>query len=658
MKFLCPNCNAKYRIGSEKLVGRQAAKIRCRKCDYRIQIAYRDDGSDEYEVTASPTSLAPAAPPRAPKPLPAPVPPPIVGAPRVRSDKEEAPAGKRPTAAVPGLPGLGAPRSARGAAVAAAEAIPAPAPVRRPVPPPAPVPMALGSSATAQQPSAAAAPQAAPAQALAPAPAPAPVRPAAAGTQLADQFKQSVQAGGAVEEGPQDGWFVGVNGVPVGPIPVGDLRELVVAGHVDRRSLVWREGQAEWRPLGKFPHLARLLDESGASSAAQPNPEPAPEPPPAPAAPPTRANGHAGGAFAAASSAETQEERPSAWGDLDEEEDEDEQPTTVKGRVSVAPPAAQGTPAGDAPPPPAPPPGGLTSTGAIPVAALGGASALSAPPPEGPASTISTTPEPLVDEADASMMRPKRRGPLYAVLAVAAAFVLGAILMHVFGSSAPSDTPKAEPSREPARALAQTAEAETARAQTAPPKETLEEPAPAPPSMEPEASPAEPSPLPGPTAAGTYPVTRPVSGQLAPTQVPDVQSPAPPKPAGGLLSGLGGPQTPGPGGAARSGDSQGGGPGLDSTAIQRTVRRYSPAVRQNCWQRALNARAPGTPSSAKVTAQITVEASGRVQSVSVSGAPRGYPGLARCIETSVKGWTFPRGAGETITNVPFMFVGQ
>ena len=31
MKFLCPNCKAKYQIGPEKLVGRQVAKIRCRK---------------------------------------------------------------------------------------------------------------------------------------------------------------------------------------------------------------------------------------------------------------------------------------------------------------------------------------------------------------------------------------------------------------------------------------------------------------------------------------------------------------------------------------------------------------------------------------------------------------------------------------------------
>ncbi len=669
MKFLCPNCNAKYRIGSEKLVGRQAAKIRCRKCDYRIQIAYRD-GSDEYEVTATPTSLAPPAPqPRAPKPLPAPVPPPVLGTPRA---DDVAPAGKRPTAAVPGLPGLGAPRSVRGGALAAAEAVPAPAAVRRPVPPPAPVPI-VSAMASAQATSTQAAPaQAAPARAVAPPPAAQPVRPAPAGTQLADQFRQSVQAGGgaAVEEGPQDGWFVGVNGVPLGPIPVGDLKELVVAGHVDRRSLVWREGQAEWRPLGKFPHLSRLLDDAGASSSAVQAPNVEQVAPPQPTAPASRANGHAGGAFAAAGgggssagvsagAAEPGEERPSAWGDLDEEEDEDEQPTTVKGRVSVAPPGAPPAAPAAAPPSPGAPlaPPSPTATGSFPMAALGN-NAVSAPPPEGPASSISTTPEPLVDESEASMMRPKRRGRMFAAMAVAAAFVLGAILMHFFSSPTPAEAPKAQPTAEPTRALAET----TAETAPAPPKEVVEEAAPAPPPPEAAAAvpPTEPSAVPPPAAgtAGTYPVTRPVSGQLASGPVPEAPPVAGPKPTSSLLSGLGGPQTPGPGSAAKSGESQGGGSGLDATAIQRTVRRYTPAVRQNCWLRALNARAPGVPTSAKVTAQITVEPSGRVQSVSVSGAPRGYPGLARCIETSVKGWTFPRGAGETITNVPFMFVGQ
>ena len=110
--------------------------------------------------------------------------------------------------------------------------------------------------------------------------------------------------------------------------------------------------------------------------------------------------------------------------------------------------------------------------------------------------------------------------------------------------------------------------------------------------------------------------------------------------------------------AKSAGSGAAAGVGLDATAIQRTVRKYSPAVRQNCWQRALNARAPGVPSSAKVTATITVDSSGKVQSVTAAGAPRGYPGLAHCIEDAVRGWAFPRSMGETVTNVPFMFVGQ
>jgi hypothetical protein len=133
-------------------------------------------------------------------------------------------------------------------------------------------------------------------------------------------------------------------------------------------------------------------------------------------------------------------------------------------------------------------------------------------------------------------------------------------------------------------------------------------------------------------------------------------------PAGSLLAGIGSPQTPGPRLAPRS-DAPAVSPGavstgLDATTVQRTVRRYSPAVRQNCWQRALSARAPGVPTSAKVNATITIDPAGHVQAVTVAGAPRGYPSLARCIEGSVKGWQFPRAASQTVTNVPFMFVGQ
>ncbi|MEO8183806.1 MAG: protein kinase [Deltaproteobacteria bacterium] len=136
------------------------------------------------------------------------------------------------------------------------------------------------------------------------------------------------------------------------------------------------------------------------------------------------------------------------------------------------------------------------------------------------------------------------------------------------------------------------------------------------------------------------------------------RAPAPPKPTPPLRGGLETLQRSGPGASANEpGAGAAAGPGLEATAIQRTVRKYSPAVRQDCWQRALSARAPGVPSSAKVTATITVNAAGRVQSVTASGAPRGFPGLARCIEERVRDWAFPRSGGETVTSVPFMFVG-
>src|SRR5215510_5053579 len=100
MKFLCPNSKAKYQMGPEKLVGRRIAKIRCRKCDYRIQIAPRA-GSDEYDITATPNSLAPAS--------------------------GGAAASLAPAAAVPSL-------------APAPPTPPAPVVAAAPVPPPAPVP--------------------------------------------------------------------------------------------------------------------------------------------------------------------------------------------------------------------------------------------------------------------------------------------------------------------------------------------------------------------------------------------------------------------------------------------------------------------------------------------------------------------------------------
>src|SRR5690242_5791535 len=130
MKFLCPNCKAKYQIGPEKLAGRRIAKIRCRKCDYRIQIAPRA-GSDEYDITATPNSLSPgsggagaaaslapgamaaslspAAPPAVPAP---PAPAPALAAPA----PVPAPVPAPKPAAAPRIPLPGAPGARAGAA--------------------------------------------------------------------------------------------------------------------------------------------------------------------------------------------------------------------------------------------------------------------------------------------------------------------------------------------------------------------------------------------------------------------------------------------------------------------------------------------------------------------------------------------------------------
>ncbi len=512
---------------------------------------------------------------------------------------------------------------------------------------------------------------------------------------LGDQFRESVQAG-AVEELPQEGWFVGVNGVPLGPIPLDDLRELAVAGHIDRRSLVWREGQGEWRPLGRFPGLVRVIDDGAPPMSVSLLPEapsvPPPSVAPAPnAAPSPRSNGANGQHIATGFDAVRADagERPSAWGDLDDEDDEDEQPTTVKGRVSVFPAPGslpgQGAPI---PQPRAPPLRELPQSAPPPssVSAFGLTASVRAVPT--PAPPVSAPPvgrdsfgafDPGID-GDAAPMRSSSRSRWYLIAAaILLAFALGAVVMRWMGSSseksgAASTPPATEasvaPSLEPrphdvgadepeegkvaAEAIAARGADVDGMADDGAPAEKMLPP----PGSERVAS-AGPAPQAGSASSATGAKVPSASHASAPV-APRAAAPSSPvrKPAatGSLLAGIGSPQTPGPGTGPRSDEVASG--SLDAPAVQRTVRRYSPAVRQNCWQRALNARAPGTPSSAKVTAIITIDPGGRVQAVSVAGAPRGYPGLARCIEGSVKGWQFPRAGAQTVTNVPFMFVGQ
>ena len=655
MKFLCPNCKAKYRIGPEKMVGRQAAKIRCRKCDYLIQIAYRND-SDEFDVTATPPSAPPpAAASRAPKPA---VGQPAVAAAsaRPRAPLEEGIASKKPTAAVPGLPGLGSAKSTRGAALVSEAAGTSRRPFA-PLPPP-PVAPSVGNGLGAPPLSTSApslgAPSDGAARAIAPngaSSAPAAPRSVAGSTQLGDQFRESVQAG-ASEDLPREGWFVGVNGVPLGPIPLGDLRELAIAGHIDRRSLVWREGQAEWRPLGKFPGLARVIDD-GSGPPITPLPEPSSTalssqlpPPPSlpPPSPPVRPNG-AGSHGATSAHVATGfdvarpdlSERPSAWGDLDDEDDDDEQPTTVKGRVSVMP-SSIAAPVSMVPPsvpqvlpqaaPPPAPPAARGNTTSVPVFAPMAQAPVSVPAPG-----HGTSPAVFGGVLDVEPPPSRSRTRWYLIAAaIVIAFALGAVVTHLMRSSAaekPAPTGGTERSSVVANPFVPPDPRGDAAERSGPSR--------SPPVLTSQAMPVDPT---GGSAFDTA-VSPPSTTPPSRAALLSVESAA--RAAAGRSNGN----------AAVSSER-----GLDAKTVQRTVQRYSPAVRQSCWRRALGARAPGVPASAKVTASITVESTGRVQAVSVSGAPRGYAGLARCIEGIVRGWRFPRATARTITSVPFMFLGK
>ena len=69
------------------------------------------------------------------------------------------------------------------------------------------------------------------------------------------------QAAAKPQEPAADGWFVGINGVPVGPIRLSELRSKAATGAINLESLTWRETCDEWRPLRTFPELASIVEQ-------------------------------------------------------------------------------------------------------------------------------------------------------------------------------------------------------------------------------------------------------------------------------------------------------------------------------------------------------------------------------------------------------------
>jgi predicted Zn finger-like uncharacterized protein len=99
---------------------------------------------------------------------------------------------------------------------------------------------------------------------------------------LAGTFKTAVQHEDEIsapfdmsELAPGDDWYVAVNGVPVGPIRIAEIRRKAALGAVTEDSLVWQEGLDEWRPLRSFPELASTVREAASAGRTSITPPPA-----------------------------------------------------------------------------------------------------------------------------------------------------------------------------------------------------------------------------------------------------------------------------------------------------------------------------------------------------------------------------------------------
>jgi predicted Zn finger-like uncharacterized protein len=203
MRFLCEQCKAKYQIADEKVAGK-TVRMKCRKCGHLIEV--------KAEVTE--TSVASKAPA------------PDDDATRVGMDvnammqlTKGGPAGATTKPAAP-RPGGATTKPALATSLAAA----------KPAKPAKPASSHLG--------------------------------PPQKESALAGAFQKTVAKDERLQEiSTSSEWYCAINGVPVGPVRIAELRRKASTGAVNEESLVWQEGMEEWRPLRTIPELVAIVQE-------------------------------------------------------------------------------------------------------------------------------------------------------------------------------------------------------------------------------------------------------------------------------------------------------------------------------------------------------------------------------------------------------------
>jgi hypothetical protein len=403
-----------------------------------------------------------------------------------------------------------------------------------------------------------------------------------------------------------DEWYAAINGVPVGPIRLGELRRKASVGAVTEDSLVWQEGMEEWRPARAFPELGELIREAtttgrpslapsgdrpsllstGPRAAAQVLSRPSPIPPRGsrPSAPPGKSN-----VIPLNSRAATAEK-------------------LVEENTVIMPMSALASKGDDAPAP-----GAKAERDPFAVTArdapAAGADAAAMEPVRAASDAPGMARASRASSQIPSVLPQRRRAPawgpaLLAVVAVAVGFGLALVLIK-------------------------------------PPP-----PAPAPAPVIIYSTLAAPSPVPS-ASADTDHAVAPAPKRAA--QTPASAPAAAPSGGGADLSALLG-HTGGPALPSVSGGGPSSGAGLSQDQIESVVRQRSGQVKRACWDKA----PPDTPTT-NVSVRVAVSGQGQVTVATAEGSD---PAISKCVETHVRGWTFPATGGRSEFNVPFKFVRQ
>ncbi len=472
---------------------------------------------------------------------------------------------------------------------------------------------------------------------LSAAPKPAPARPASLrspdGGNLAGAFHRNVQqkeeeisvALDLRELSAADEWYVAINGVPVGPIRVAELRRKAAIGVVTEESLCWQEGMEEWRPVRAVAELAALVREAAVggrvSLVTPPPPEarPAHAGPARPTSPRPTASAPSGPRAPRAPAA-----APNAWSNV----------VPITSRLATAERLQEEPLRFDAPPAHAmvapdpfasPAPAAPTASPFLPTASPF-LPAPSAPLVTGTGDHAAASPFPLAPAAPSIVVPTveKRPPPFIAIAMIVLAAAFGVTAAIVLLKPAP-------------QVVVQVPAGNNAPAPTTP-----------------TAAPSPTTAVPAPTdsTAAVAPTASSSSGKVAtgPSRSPSTSGKSGPAAATdpalqALIAGAAGGSGPsaGPG----QGAGGGGGAELTSDQVQAVLQSHQVGLKRTCWDR-VTTQSPTVNESV----HIVVGPSGQVSSATATGND---PVVGHCIEGEVKRWSFP-GSGEI--NIPFHFLRQ